>query len=87
MTSTERLHFRVRPETEQRLRFAAQAAHQSLTEFVITAAEQRADEVLASASVVPADYFDSLLAALDESPRPNAAIRRVARGPRASVHR
>jgi uncharacterized protein (DUF1778 family) len=74
-----RLNFRVRPETERRLRTAAAASNQSLTDFVISAAEERADEVLASHTLVPADYFDALLAALDEAPQPNEALISAAR--------
>jgi uncharacterized protein (DUF1778 family) len=39
-----------------------------MSSFMVSAAMQRANEVIAaqSATVVPADYFDQLLAALDE---------------------
>lgn len=82
MTTAARLNFRVRPDTEHRLRAAAAATDQSLTDFVISAAEARADEVLASHTLVPADYFDQLLAALDEPVTPNEALRTLARRPR-----
>ncbi len=74
-----RLNFRVRPETERRLRTAAAASDQSLTDFVISAAEERADEVLASHTLVPAEYYEALLAALDEPPQPNEALISAAR--------
>jgi len=73
-----RLNFRVRPETEGRLRAAAAASNQSLTDFVISAAEDRADEVLATHTLVPADYYDSLIAALDEPPQRNEALTQAA---------
>ena len=82
MTTASRLNFRVRPDTEQRLRAAAAACDESLTDFVIAAAEERADEVLATHTLVPADYFDQLLAALDEPVEPNEALRQAARRPR-----
>jgi uncharacterized protein (DUF1778 family) len=82
MTTATRLNFRVRPDTEHRLRAAAAATDQSLTDFVISAAEARADEVLASHTLVPADYFDQLIAALDAPVTPNEALRTVARRPR-----
>jgi uncharacterized protein (DUF1778 family) len=82
MTTASRLNFRVRPDTEQRLRAAAAATDPSLTDFVISAAEARADEVLASHTLVPADYFDQLIAALDEPVTPNEALRTLARRPR-----
>ena len=81
--ATERLHFRVRAEVEQRLRYAAEVENETLTDFVLAAAEERADNVLARASVVPSDYFDSLFNALSEPPQPNEAMRRVARSQRA----
>jgi uncharacterized protein (DUF1778 family) len=53
-----------------------------LTDFVISSAEARAEEVLASRTLVPADYFDQLIAALDEPVTPNEALRTLARRPR-----
>lgn len=82
MAKATRLNFRVRPDTEQRLRAAAAACEESLTDFVIAAAEERADEVLATHTLVVADYFDRLLAALDEPAEPNEALRKAARRPR-----
>ena len=77
-----RLNFRVRPDTEQRLRAAAAASDQSLTDFVISAAEHRANEVLATHTLVPAEYFDDLVAALDAPAQSNDALRQAARHPR-----
>lgn len=82
MTTAARLNFRVRPDTEHRLRAAAAATDQSLTDFVISSAEARAEEVLASRTLVPADYFDQMIAALDAPVTPNKALRAVARRPR-----
>jgi uncharacterized protein (DUF1778 family) len=82
MTAAPRLNFRVRPDTERRLRAAAAACSQSPTDFVISAAEQRADEILATHTLVPADYFDRLLAALDEPAEANEALRTAASRPR-----
>lgn len=82
MTTATRLNFRVRPDAEQRLRAAAAASDQSLTDFVISAAEARADEVLATHTLVPADYFDALVAALDACAQPNPALRAAAQRPR-----
>jgi uncharacterized protein (DUF1778 family) len=65
-STTARLNFRVRPETEQRLRAAADALGLTLTDFVIAAAELRADDVLATRTVVPEDFYDALLRALDQ---------------------
>ena len=65
-STTARLNFRVRPKTERRLRAAADALGLTLTDFVIAAAELRADDVLATRTVVPADFYDALLRALDQ---------------------
>jgi uncharacterized protein (DUF1778 family) len=78
-STATRLNFRVRPETEQRLRTAAAASDQSLTDFVISAAEVRADEVLATRTLVPAEYFDALIAALDAPMERNEALTAAAR--------
>ncbi len=81
MTAT-RLNFRVRQDTERQLRAAAAASDLSLTDFVISAAEARAGEVLATRTLVPADYFDALVAALDSPTQPNDALRAAAQRPR-----
>ena len=80
--ASPRLNFRVRPETEARLRAAAAASGQSLTDFVISAAEDRADDVLATHTVVPAEYFSRLLEALDAPADTNAELRELAGRPR-----
>jgi uncharacterized protein (DUF1778 family) len=69
-TTAGRLNFRIAPDAEQRLRVAAEADHQTLTDFVLGAAEARAEEILATRTVVDSDYFDRLLSALGESPTP-----------------
>lgn len=82
-----RLNFRISAEAEARLRAAADASQQTLTEFVLGAAEERADEVLASRTVIPAEYFDQLLAALDAPPEPMPALARAAKRQRRFVQR
>lgn len=74
-----RLNFRVPEDVERRLRSAAESTSQSLTDFVLGAAQERADEVLSTHTVVPTEYFDNLLAALDEPPQPMPALQRAAR--------
>jgi uncharacterized protein (DUF1778 family) len=81
-TAAPRLNFRVRPETEQRLRAAAAVSDQSLTDFVISAAEERAADVLATHTLVPADYFEQLVKALDAPVSHNEALRELAQRPR-----
>ena len=77
--ATERLNFRVRPDDAERMRYAAELEKVSLTDFVIDSARTRAEEVLSRATVVPSDFFDQLIAALDQPPRPNEAMRKIAR--------
>jgi uncharacterized protein (DUF1778 family) len=84
MTRTARIELRAEPEREQRIRLAAELANQSMTAFVLDAATERADEVIAAAATttVAADFFDALLAALDQPAEPNKALARAARRPR-----
>ena len=79
MARTERIELRAEPEREQRIRYAATLSGQSLTDFMLDAASERAEEVIASAHVtaVPADFFDALWEALDGPAQPNARLARA----------
>lgn len=81
---TSRIELRADPEREQRIRYAAELTHQSLSAFVLAAAAERAEQVIASstATVVPSEFFDQLWDALDAPPRPSEALRRRASAPR-----
>lgn len=74
---TARIELRADVEREQRIRYAAELSHESISAFVLEAASQRAEQVIAAsaATVVPSDWFDALWAALDEPPSTNAALR------------
>jgi uncharacterized protein (DUF1778 family) len=88
--ASTRFEFRVRAESKQRIEHAANLVHESTSDFVRAAAEQRAEEVLRdhdAVTVVPADYFDQLLTALDEPPRTNPTLARAAAKARRSVRR
>lgn len=50
-------------------------ANESLTEFVLHAAELRAEALLATHTLAPADYFDQMLDAMD---RPSQVLPRLA---------
>jgi uncharacterized protein (DUF1778 family) len=65
---TDRMEARVSPDERDRIERAAAVAGVSVSAFLVSAAVERADEVIAESTitVVPADYFDKLLAALDE---------------------
>lgn len=69
---TERLETRLSPDERERIERAASTSGMSVSAFMVGAAVARAHEVIAAATttLVPADYFDGLLAALDE---PDAA--------------
>jgi uncharacterized protein (DUF1778 family) len=64
----DRIEARVAPEKAERIRRAAQAANQSVSAFVVDAASEKAEKLLLEnrETVVPAEFFDALLAALDE---------------------
>lgn len=82
-TKTQRIEMRTDPESEARIAKAAQIAQQSVSAFVLEAATLAADQVLARVdqTVMPADQFDALMAALDQ-PDEAPTLTRAARRPR-----
>lgn len=87
-TASARLEVRVRPESKARIEHAAALADVPVSDFVRTAAEERAEEVMAEHDAltrVPADFFDDLLAALDAPSEPSDALARAARRARGAV--
>ncbi|MGQ0775654.1 MAG: type II toxin-antitoxin system TacA family antitoxin [Pseudonocardiales bacterium] len=64
---TERLEVRVDAATKERIEAAAARLDQSASTFVVHAASAEADRVLARSenTIMPAEQFDALLAALD----------------------
>lgn len=85
-TATERLGFRVSPGVKEHLEDAARSLGVPLTEFVLGAAQDKADEVLAAKTVVPADYFDKLIDALDAPAEENEPLRRAASRAPSVIH-
>jgi uncharacterized protein (DUF1778 family) len=82
MAATARLEVRVRPDSKARLERAAELAQVPLSDFVRTAAEDRAEEVLReheTTTRVPAEFFDDLWAALSLPANPNPVLARAAR--------
>jgi uncharacterized protein (DUF1778 family) len=70
----ERLEARLTPTQRKQIEQAAALAGESVSSFVVLAALDRADVLVRerASSVVPAAYFDQLLASLeqpDEAPR------------------
>jgi len=81
MAVTDRLELRLAPDAKHRIELAARLRAVSVGEFVRTAAEDEADEVLRgqTVTVIPADDFDRLIAALDEPVIPAPALVAAAR--------
>ena len=83
---TDRLEARLSPDERERIEQAASTAGLSVSAFVVEVAVERADQIIAATTtVVPADYFDDLLAALDDSgdaPRLAEAAKRSRRSNR-----
>lgn len=76
---------RVPHETAELIRQAAAARGESVTAFVLDAATRASEEELAveRETLVPAGFFDEILAALDADAAPPAELGELARGPRA----
>ena len=77
-TAAERLGFRVTRGVKEHLEDAARSLGVPLTEFVLGAAQDKADEVLAAKTVVPPGYFDKLMDALNAPAEENEPLCRAA---------
>lgn len=89
MPKTERLEFRVSEDEDHLIRRASEVAGaDSVSAFIVAAVVERAQQVItdAATTVVPADFFDQIVASLDEVPEPNAALLRLAGGRRHVKH-
>ncbi len=90
VAASTRFEFRIRAETKQRIEHAARLVNESTSDFVRHAAERSAEEVLVSrdaVTLVPAEFFDGMLVALDKAPRPNPALARAGRRAAEAVRR
>lgn len=78
---TERIHIRTDVAFKERLEHAAELVNQTVSEFVRTSVEDRAEEVISSQrmTLLAPEDFDALLAALDAPPISNEPTRRAAR--------
>jgi uncharacterized protein (DUF1778 family) len=76
---TDRIEARLSPAERERIERAAALLDRPVSTFVVESAVERADEVIHSATttVVPAAFFDALLAELDE-PDPAPTLARAA---------
>lgn len=85
MVTTARLEMRIPPESAELIRQAAAARGESVTGFVLHAATRAAEVELAveRETLVPAAFFDELLAALDAPDQVPADLVALAQRPRA----
>jgi uncharacterized protein (DUF1778 family) len=83
--TTTRLEMRVPSERAELIRQAAAARGESVTGFVLDAATRAAEDELAveRETLVPAAFFEQLLAALDAEDEAPAELRALNRQPRA----
>lgn len=82
---TTRIEARLTAQQRDQIERAAALADETLSGFLIAAAVERAEAVFeqTSTTVVPADYFDDLLARIDQpdsAPGLRKAVRRARRG-------
>jgi uncharacterized protein (DUF1778 family) len=82
---TDRMEARVSPEQRAHIERAASVVGLSVSAFIVGAAVERAEQIIAEATTttVAADYFDELLAALDE-PTPTPRLAKAAKHARRS---
>jgi uncharacterized protein (DUF1778 family) len=86
-TKAVRLEARLTPNQRMQIEQAAALAGESVSSFVVLAALDRADILVAeqASMIVPATYFDQLVASLDEpddAPQLARAARKAARAKR-----
>lgn len=74
--ATERLEVRLTPEADKQLRNAAELEGASVSQFLLRAGLDRANEVIDAQRTwtVSEDFFNELLNALDAPPVINAAL-------------
>lgn len=80
--ATARIEVRVPPEVKARIESAAALDDTSVSNFVIAAATERADEVVRQHEThtsVPAGFFDDLISSLDHLAEVNPALAKAAR--------
>ena len=83
-TKTDRIETRVSIDERAQIDRAAALEGRTVSAFVVSAAVERARQVIEThdATLVPADYFDRLLATIDDAepaPRLAAAAKRARR--------
>ena len=79
--ASTRLELRIQPQLKQRIEQAASLTGQSASDFVRSAAEQHAEQVLREhdpATVLPANFFEQMFSALEAAPVISPALSRAA---------
>lgn len=77
---TDRIEARLVPEIAEKIKQAAAITGTSASAFMVDAAADRAERILRTwrETVVPSEYFDQLLEALDEPPKVIPALAKAA---------
>lgn len=70
-TKTDRVEARLAPGQRERIDQAAAIEGQSVSSFIVAAAAEKAEQVIAArtTTIVPSEYFDLLLSAIDHADR------------------
>jgi uncharacterized protein (DUF1778 family) len=73
--TAETINMRTDAERKSRLQIAADLSHESLTAFVLSAADERAQQVIAESRTtpLPGDFFDEFFDSLAPEPTPALA--------------
>ncbi|GAB2780970.1 type II toxin-antitoxin system TacA family antitoxin [Streptomyces daliensis] len=79
-TSTTRLEIRIPEEDKKLIERAAQTSNATTTGFVLQAVRQAAQDVLRreQVTVVPPDFYEAMVASLNEPYEANAALSKAA---------
>jgi len=79
--ASERIEVRLRPEQRREVEQASALLQMTTSDFIRETIAARAEQVLTegAATLVPPDFFDSLLAALEEPPRANHVLAAAAK--------
>ncbi|MFV2017812.1 DUF1778 domain-containing protein [Micromonospora sp. LOL_023] len=87
-SKTERIEMRTDPDTSALITEAAKSRHVSVTSFVLEAARHEANRVLArsDSTMMPAEQFDEMMAALDKPDAPTR-LAELAKRPRRFTQR
>jgi uncharacterized protein (DUF1778 family) len=83
-TKIDRVEARVAHDQRERIEQAAKLTNTSLSSFMVTAAQEKAERVFAESrtTLVPPDFFDALVAALDEPGVPLPRLSKAAENAR-----